>query len=181
MAWKRRARVFGLCWLATVPVGSALAVELPIRKAGLWEIKTVEVGSTLPGLTMQHCTDETIDKDMNDLVSPIASQICSKQDIQKTASGYVADSLCSVGGMAVSSHSEIKGDFNSAYTITTTSRSDLGNKAASRDLVAKVEAKWLGACKADQKPGDIVMPGGAFKLNVKDAPKMKDSPPGAKP
>ena len=30
----------------------------------------------------------------------------------------------------------------------------------------------LGACKPDQKPGDIVMPGG-FKLNIKDADKLK--------
>ena len=35
-----------------------------------------------------------------------------------------------------------------------------------------IEAKWLGACKPDQKPGDIVMPGG-FKLNIKDARKAE--------
>jgi hypothetical protein len=35
-----------------------------------------------------------------------------------------------------------------------------------------IEAKWLGACKPGQIPGDIVMPGG-FKLNVKDAQKLK--------
>jgi len=35
-----------------------------------------------------------------------------------------------------------------------------------------IEAKWLGACKAGQKPGDIVMPGG-FKFNIKDAEKLK--------
>ena len=36
-----------------------------------------------------------------------------------------------------------------------------------------IEAKWLGACKADQKPGDIVMPGG-MKMNIKDMEKLKD-------
>ena len=35
-----------------------------------------------------------------------------------------------------------------------------------------IEAKWLGACKPDQKPGDIVMPGG-YKMNIKDAEKLK--------
>ena len=35
-----------------------------------------------------------------------------------------------------------------------------------------IEAKWLGACKPDQKPGDIVMPGG-IKMNVKDMEKLK--------
>jgi hypothetical protein len=30
----------------------------------------------------------------------------------------------------------------------------------------------MGACKPDQKPGDIVMPGG-FKMNVRDVDKLK--------
>jgi Protein of unknown function (DUF3617) len=168
-----------LCLLVSVPADHARAEDLPARKAGLWEIKMVRTGSPLPEMTMQHCTDESVDRDMNNMVSPMAKQICSKQDIQKTATGYVTDSLCSVGGVSISSHSEISGDFNSAYTVTTTSHSDLGSKGA-RDTVAKIEAKWLGACKPDQKPGDIVMPGGGFKMNVKDVDKLKALLPGAK-
>ena len=171
----------GVCLLAGASVGCARAEDLPVRKAGLWEIKMVRTGSPLPSMTMQHCTDESVDKDMNNMVSPMAKQICSKQDIQKTATGYVTDSVCGVGGVSISSHSEISGDFNSAYTVATTSHADLGNKTAPRDSVTKIEAKWLGACKPDQKPGDIVMPGGGFKLNVKDAEKLKALLPGAKP
>ena len=167
----------GLCLLAGLPANLARADDLPTRKAGLWEIKLVNTGSPLPAMTMQHCTDETVDKDMNNLASPMAKQICSKQDIQKTASGYVSDSVCSVAGISIASHSDVSGDFNSAYTVTTTSHSDLGSKGTPHDTVTKIEAKWLGACKPDQKPGDIVMPGG-FKLNVKDAAKL--NLPGAK-
>jgi hypothetical protein len=169
----------GLCLLMIAPGGRARAMDLPIRKAGLWDIKMVRTSSQLPEMTMQHCTDESIDKEMSNLASPMAKQICSKQDIQKTATGYVSDSVCSVGGVSVSSHSEISGDFNSAYTVTTTSHSDLGSKGTPHDTVMKIEAKWLGACKPDQKPGDIVMPGG-FKLNVKDAAKLQNLLPGAK-
>lgn len=169
-----------LCLLAVVPASSAQADELPIRKAGLWEIKMVRTGSQLPEMTMQHCTDASTDRDMNNMVSPMAKQICSKQDIQKTATGYVSDSLCSVAGVSVASHSEINGDFNSAYTVTTTSHSDIGSKGVPHDAVTKIEAKWVGACKPDQKPGDIVMPGGGFKLNVKDVDKLKALLPGGK-
>ena len=170
----------GLCLLVAVPADHAGADDLPIRKAGLWEIKMVRTGSQLPEMTMQHCTDETTDKEMNNMASPMAKQICSKQDVQKTATGYVSDSLCSVGGVSIASHSEINGDFNSAYAVTTTSHSDLGNKGAPHDSVTKLEAKWLGPCKADQKPGDIVMPGGGFKINVKDVDKLKALLPGGK-
>jgi hypothetical protein len=174
------AWVWGVGALAVVSSGSARAEDLPIRKAGLWEIKVAHTGSPLPSLTMQHCTDETVDKDMNNMVSPMAKQICSRQDVQKTATGYAGDSVCSIGGASVSSHSEISGDFNSAYTVTTTSHGELGSKGTPRDTVIKIEAKWLGACKPDQKPGDIVMPGGGFKLNVKDVDKLKALLPGAK-
>jgi hypothetical protein len=160
--------------------GSASAAELPVRKAGLWELKMVRTGSPMPEMSMQHCTDETTDKEMNGMVSPMAKQICSKQDVQKTATGYVADSVCSVAGLSVTSHSEIVGDFNSAYLVTTTSHTERCGNTNLRDLTTKIEAKWLGACKADQKPGDIVMPGGGFKLNIKDADKLKGLLPAAK-
>lgn len=155
----------------TAVATSALAEELPLRKAGLWEMKIVKVGSQLPELTTQQCTDPSVDKDMVNTVSPIAKQICSKQDLQKTATGYVSDSVCSVAGASVTSHAEITGDLNSAYSVTTQAHTDKG-PATLRDTTTRIEAKWVGDCKPGQKPGDIMMPGG-FKLNVRDAEKLK--------
>ncbi len=37
-------------------------------------------------------------------------------------------------------------------------------------------AKWAGACKEGQKPGDIVMPGG-LKMNLRDLQKFKSMVP----
>src|SRR5437868_3254226 len=161
------AVLFGCCLLSSAR--EARADDLPLRKAGLWEMKIV-TGSGLPDMTMQHCTDETTDKDMSNTVSPMAKQVCTKQDVRKTATGFVSDSVCTVAGVSMTSHSEIVGDFNSGYTVKTTAHIQRGDKPL--DTVTTIEAKWLGACKADQKPGDIVMPGG-FKLNVKDAEKLK--------
>ena len=47
-----------------------------------------------------------------------------------------------------------------------------GSANLPRDSTTTIEAKWLGACKPDQKAGDIVMPGGV-KMNVKDMEKLK--------
>src|ERR1700704_6874788 len=102
----------------------ALAVELPTRKAGLWELKMLRTGSPAPEITMQHCTDETTDKKMTTSLSPMAKQNCSKNDTQKTATGYVIDSVCSYGGTTMTSHSEVTGDFNSAYSVKVTPHSD---------------------------------------------------------
>jgi hypothetical protein len=153
-------------------------VELPVRKAGLWEMKMVRTGSSVPDMTMQHCTDASTDKQMSTSFSP-GKETCSRQDIQKTAAGYVSDSVCSVAGMTITSHADITGDFNSAYTVTSTSHSEGGVTGKTRDSTTTIEAKWVGACKADQKPGDIVMPGG-MKMNVLDLDKLKAMLPKAK-
>src|ERR1700761_6594417 len=163
------ALVLGL--VALLPAAGARADELPIRKAGLWEMKVARAGSTTD-LTMQQCTDESTDKEMSTSFSPMAKEICSKRDIQKTANGYVTDSTCGLAGVSIVSHAEITGDFSSAYTVHSTSHSEGGPAATKGDHVSTVEAKWLGACKADQKPGDIVMPGG-LKMNIHDMDKLK--------
>jgi hypothetical protein len=166
------------CLLVLLPAADALAVELPVRKAGLWEMKMVRTGGSVPDMTMQHCTDASTDKQMSTSFSP-GKETCSRQDVQKTAAGYVSDTVCSVAGMTIASHAEITGDFNSAYTVKSTSHSEGGMTGKSHDSTTTIEAKWLGACKADQKPGDIVMPGG-MKMNVMDLEKLKAMLPKAK-
>jgi hypothetical protein len=157
--------------LASLPVYHARADELPIRKAGLWEMKMKRTGGQIPDMTMQQCSDESTDREMSTAFSPMAKEICSKKDIQKTANGYVSDSVCGLAGVSIASHADIVGDFNSAYTVTSTSHTE-GGPAGKGDHVITVEAKWLGACKPDQKPGDIVMPGG-MKMNIHDLDKLK--------
>ncbi|MDF0578467.1 DUF3617 domain-containing protein [Bradyrhizobium yuanmingense] len=169
----RKLALLGSMLCLALSARSAGADELPLRKAGLWEMKLVTSGSPVPEMTMQHCTDETVDKEMSNNVSPMAKQVCAKQEIKKTATGYVSDSECSVAGVSTTSHAEITGDFNSAYTVKTTSHAKGGVAGtAGRDSTTTLQAKWLGACKPDQKPGDIVMPGG-FKMNTRDMDKLK--------
>jgi hypothetical protein len=170
---------FGLafCVLTLLPAPAVRADEMPIRKAGLWEMKMVRTGSPIPEMTLQHCTDETTDKAMSAVFAPMSKEICSKHDLKKTATGYVSDSVCDVGGGVMTSHSDISGDFNSAFTVKSTSHREGGGASVlPRDATTTIEAKWLGVCKPDQKPGDIVMPNG-FKLNVKDAEKLKGLSP----
>ena len=70
----------------------------------------------------------------------------------------------------------VSGDFNSAYTVKMTSKREGGpaipGRSAIGDTSMTLEAKWLGACKADQKPGDIIMAGGR-KTNILDLKSMQ--------
>jgi hypothetical protein len=154
----------GCVVLAPLPAQAAGAVQLPIRKAGLWEIKIMlRAGSPAP-IMMQQCTDATTDRAMNGVASPTALQTCSKWDIRKTATGYAIDSVCTVMGRSVTTHSDVVGDLNSAYRVTIEGSPSL------------TEAKWLGACKPDQKPGDVMVPG-SRKTNIMDLQKQKSQLP----
>jgi hypothetical protein len=150
----------GALLLAIVAALPAQADEMPIRKAGLWEVKSSMRGVT--AMVGQLCTDEAFEKEMSGVVP--GQMGCSTQEVRKTASGYVIDSVCTALGKTVTSHAEITGDMNSAYTRKIMMDSQ---------LLQTEESRWLGACNADQKPGEMVtLPGGMFKagtkLNIRD-------------
>jgi hypothetical protein len=160
--------------LALLPAFGAGAVEMPIRKAGLWELKLLRPGTAMSETVMQHCTDESIDRVMN---SPsVVKQVCTKNDIEKTATGYVTNSVCNAGPTVVTTHAETTGDFSSAYTVKATSHSEGGPTGANHDTTTTIEAKYLGACLPNQRAGDIVMPGG-YKMNIKDIEKLRAAAP----
>lgn len=161
--------------IAVAQTAWAEPFEMPNRKPGLWEIK-VNLGAQLPAMVVQQCTDETTDKDMATSFSPMAKDMCASQDMKKTATGMVVDATCTVNGLTSVSHTEINGDFNSAYTVKVSSKNSGAPAGVPAEAVTFMEAKWAGACKADQKAGDMIMPGGA-KINIKDMQALKGMPP----
>jgi hypothetical protein len=171
----RLAVVFAAAIIAT----PALAQDMPSRKAGLWEMTMTFEGRGAPPQTMQQCIDASTDKAMQDMSQGARGQTCSKREMKKAGDTIVFDSVCSMGAGTTTSHGVISGDFNSAYTIKINSKRAGGpqipNMPAETNM--NIAAKWLGACKADQKPGDIIMANGV-KMNVKD---MQRGGPGGPP
>src|ERR1043165_2955069 len=166
---------------ALLAAAPALAQDqMPSRKAGLWEMTMTFEGRGAPPQTMQQCIDAATDKSMQDMSQGVRGQSCSKREMKKVGSTIVFDSVCSMGAGTTTSHGVVSGDFNSAYTVKINSRREGGppipNMPAETNM--NIAAKWLGACKADQKPGDIIMANG-MKMNVTDM--QKGTPPGMPP
>jgi hypothetical protein len=167
---------------AIVCATPAAALDLPARKPGLWEIKTTFEGRNLPAQTSQHCIDAETDKLMNAVGGDMRKEACSKQEVQKVGSTIVVDSVCKFGPITSTSHGVVSGDFNSAYTVKVTSKREGGpnipGMPAGGTSNMTINAKWLGACAADQKPGDIIMAGGR-KMNIRDMQNMMQNLPKA--
>jgi hypothetical protein len=168
----RQSVLAALCLTAATPV---CALDLPARKAGLWEIKMTFEGRNLPPQVIQQCIDAATDKMMNAIGGNLQQSMCSKQDVQKAGSTLVVDSVCQMGGMTMTSHSVVTGDFNSGYSVkvatTRTGGSAMVGAPADGKSDMTIEAKWLSACKIDQKPGDMIMADGR-KINIVDMQNM---------
>jgi hypothetical protein len=168
-----RVSCLGVVVLAAAASSSrADDVELPMRKAGLWDMKMRITGGGIPTMSMQQCTDAATDKDLRTIYSPLARETCNMRTVQKTAAGYAADRVCKKGDDTITTHIDVTGDYNSAYQAHLVSRTqdDSPDDPPSSDLT--LDAKYLGPCKSGQVPGDIIMMGG-MKINLKDVLKLR--------
>ncbi|MDP1925459.1 MAG: DUF3617 family protein [Thiobacillus sp.] len=159
------------------------AADMPLRKSGLWEIKTETRagGQKMPGpMTMQMCIEQgkddlTVDpKDGREM-----KKRCSKMDVQRRGNTFVIDSVCAHEGRTVTSHMTISGNMSTAYRMESTSRFTPPMEGIST-MDSTMSGKWLGACKPGQTHGSVTlsgMPGrgadGAFKMDPEMMKRMQ--------
>ena len=152
--------------VATGPaVGSVVDPStMPKRKPGLWSHSMVTEGTTQ---AVQLCIDADTDAKMSVWGQSVSKEMCSKNVITKTAGGYAFESECDIAGMGHSSgKGTVTGDFSSAYTVkmtSTTTGSSMPQANTTTEMT--LNAKWEGACPADMKGGDMLLPGGV-KINM---------------
>ena len=108
---------------------------------------------------MQQCIDEKTDDLMKKEMGENQKTQCSKNEMRKEGDKVVAESVCKVRKQHCDRPARcLRASFDSAYKadIKSTYEPPLRGMKESSSVI---EAKWLGPCKAGQKPGDIVMPG----------------------
>lgn len=168
----RQIAVIAVTLLFAAP---ALALDMPARKAGLWEMKMVFEGQPMPVQTMRQCIDQATDKAMQSQFGGAAQGACSRQDFKNVGGTLTIDSVCKFGPATTTTHGVVTGSFDSAYTMKITSKSAGGPPmpgiAPGAETRMTIEAKHLGPCQAGQKPGDIMMSNG-MKMNILNMPKM---------
>ena len=166
-----------LALLAAVAGGSAAAAspDYPPRKPGLWEMNMAQPDDPkAKPHVVQQCIDARTDAAMREMGQGMSRDACSKQDTRKEGGKIVVDSVCKMGATTLTSHAEISGDFGSSYRMESHTLYDppLAGRVKG---TAVVEAKWLGPCRANQKPGDVIMPDGRSMnfMDMQSIPKKK--------
>ncbi|MDH3444419.1 MAG: DUF3617 domain-containing protein [Deltaproteobacteria bacterium] len=152
-----RYSILFVALLTISSTASAATFDSPKRKSGLWEIRitSAEAGGTH---TIQQCVNEKTDDLMKNDMDGMEKSACSKSTLRKEGDKFVHESVCKVEGSTAKTRAVISGRFDSAYRVDTKSNYEPPMQGM-RESSMKMDAKWLGPCKAGQKPGDVVMPG----------------------
>lgn len=168
-------------WFAVVASSVYLlahATDYPKRKPGLWEVTRSSPVPQLPPQVSRVCLDAATDQLFYQLGVSASQKLCSKTDIHTVGGQLVIDAVCTIGGSQTTSHSAFTFHGDSAYHEETTVHHDSTASAKRPDLQITSDAKWLGACTADMKPGDIViqpspMMPASMRMNIHDL--LKDT------
>jgi len=143
----------------------ALALDLPKRKSGLWDVKISRASAKRPPQTFQMCIDQNTDDIALQMGESFSRQACSKQQIRREGNRIVGDSVCKIGETTATSHTVVSGDFDHTYRGEIHTKYSPPLMGTSENLML-IEGKWAGPCQPDQQPGDMIMPNG-MKINIK--------------
>lgn len=131
----------------------------PRRKPGLWEIRNA--ASDNLGMPPTHfCVGERTDTPENHLDRAAGEKgTCSIGAFKQVGITWVAESVCKESRSVVVSQSIASGDFQTQYRIDTLvfySPPLANNRREDKEAIV---ARYLGACGAGQRPGDLMVPG----------------------
>lgn len=144
--------------------GAASAADMPLRKPGLWEIVTRSDNMPGAGIALQQCIDQNTDNLMLQRAKNEKSD-CSVMDLKRAGDRVTLHAVCKVEGSTVTTDASYVGNFASGYQGDMRSRYNPPLQGISETHMTQ-EARWLGACKPGQKPGDVIMPNiGSMNLN----------------
>lgn len=143
------------CALFTLP-RAAPAEDYPPRRPGEWLLTSSTPNARLPPRVQRVCLDAQTDRLLYKLGLRLGHEACSRFDVHRSGNKVEVDSVCRFGPSQTSSHSVITFSGDTAYHDETTVHFDPPQSGKTSESKASTDAKWLGACPADMKSGDIV-------------------------
>jgi hypothetical protein len=155
--------IAGLCGLALAC--GALAAEPPVLKSGLWEV--ARGGSQQPerkSLTTM-CLDESVQAQMREFGMGAAKEMCTQSERRVEGNRMTVTATCALGPTTMKSSSVMTFNGNTSYHMDGSATYDppMMNMKESK---TSLDAKWVGACKPGQQPGDVTLENGQT-INIK--------------
>ena len=140
------------------------ADDMPKRKPGLWEITTTSDRANSRPMTAKMCTDDKTQTLFAHFGDQVGKTRCSKRDVQNQGTQVITDTVCNIAKSQVTSHTVMNFDSITSFSIQVHSHYEPA-LFGSTDSNSTHTGKWVGACPADMKPGEVLSPNGV-KINM---------------
>jgi hypothetical protein len=154
----RRVVLAVLAVAALAPAASSLAQgDTPTRKPGWWEMQLVISGPTpQPIRQTQHiCTDATIDLKQSPFGVNMNGAGCKPTTVTRMTDHWMVSGACDTGAMKISAEATATGDLNDRYHADIAVHMDPPPAPQAGEVHIAMDARWVGQCPADKKPGDV--------------------------
>lgn len=152
---KESVAVAVLLGLASCVAAAQTPIDMPKPAAGLWAVKTSVAQMGGLSVSLEACVDESIE-DL--LMQPDEALDCIDQVYRRDGDRITFEATCRAEGSVATIKGVFEGDFERAYRgeVNTTFAPPLHGMTAT-DMT--LDARWTGACRPGQQPGDVVMTG----------------------
>jgi len=140
------------------------ADDLPKHKPGLWEIVGTSEHANGRPQTVKMCTDDKTQQMFAHIGEQMGKNKCSKRAARSQGNQVITDTVCNIAQSQVTSHTIMTFESPTSFTIEIHSRFEPALFGQTESNSTHI-GKWLGACPADLKPGEMLSPNGV-KINL---------------
>lgn len=153
--------LIGAAVLVTADPRAEDAPDLPLRKAGLWELQTqTDEGRGPHQQQLTMCIGEEMERKTVSASRAEYRSNCENYEVKKTASATTVDATCTVDMRQTTTHTELAGDFQTAFSVKIESRTSGFAPRAQGGQPVNVErkivqnGKYLGESCGDLQAGE---------------------------
>jgi hypothetical protein len=150
--------------VGAIAAGCALAADqpgiedIPDMKEGLWESSTMMPGTMDKPMHTTMCTSNAVSRKMYEDTHKGTKSVCKQISSEHHGSVITQQIECNFGGKVTRS--------TSITTLTGNTGIHLETHKADNSVESVIEMKWVSACPAGMKLGDVTGPDGKVMYNA---------------
>jgi hypothetical protein len=149
-------------------VSAEETLDLPLRKAGLWEVRTqTDEGKGMRSQDLTMCIGDAMERTAVRTSGAENRANCAKYDVKKTPEGTTVDALCTYDDRKVTSRTELHGDFTTVFKVKVESTTSgnapraQGGQPVNVHRIILQEGKYLGESCGGLQAGEAKTAAGA--------------------
>jgi len=132
--------------------------DLPDVKEGLWESTTMMTGAMDKPMRTTMCTSNAVNRKVFEDMHKNPNSPCKEIHSERQGAVVTSETECNFSGKV--SRSKM------VMTLTGSTGYRLESRKADNTVETVIESKWVGACPAGMKLGDVTGPDGKVMMNM---------------